>query len=751
MGRLAVYAVVGGSLFAATGARAQLTTPSVPPASGPSTPQAASTNPASSADTPPTAPAAAAPPTVGEIIVTAQRRSENLQNVPIAVTAVTAAKLASAGVSGTSDLSLVVPGLNLEASIGYAQPRLRGVGTTANGPGVENPVATYIDGVYIASAPASLLSFNNISQIEVLKGPQGTLFGRNATGGLIQITTPNPLMTPHGDVAVSYGAYDTSRIDGYVTGGLLAGVAADLAVLLGHQGDGYGSDRAIDRPVDRTDRDIALRSSVLIHPTGKTQIRVIADYENSESNDTFRPSPGTTPLFGANFGGSPWDTNEDFYPKQFYQGGGVSVNATQDLGFAQLLSISAYRRSNYFFSFDFDGTPAPISFFPDTFQQDAQISQELQLSSKASSLIQWAAGVYYFTSDARFNPSQTNFGPPVVSAASPLDQFNTFGDERTNSIAGYGQATAALTHSTHLTLGIRYTYEVRNFRGDEFADVADQIPIGALFPAVNEGVHYSRPTWRIALDQRFSPQVLAYVSYNRGFKSGGFNVSDPTNPAYEPETLDAYEIGVKTDLLNKRLRVNVAGFYYDYSNIQVARFTTGAIDFYNGAEADIYGLDLDIDAAISQDLRLSGGFELLHDRFNSFPNAEIGTPIPAGGTAETLGSAAGNRLPFSPDAVVDLSGDYTHDYGPVHVAANVTYAYNSGWFTEPDNRLRQKPFSTLNTSLSFSPYDGDVSLRLWAKNLTDAAVFTQDSTAGFFDTASYAPPRTFGFTVRKAF
>ena len=315
-------------------------------------------------------------------------------------------------------------------------PLLRGVGTTANGPGVENPVATYIDGVYIASAPGSLLSFNNISQIEVLKGPQGTLFGRNATGGLIQVTTPNPSADLHGDVAFTYGAYDTSRIDGYVTGGLLPGVAGDLAVQLGHQGDGYGSDIAIDRPVDRTDRDIALRSSLLFRPREGTQIRVIGDYENTASNNTFRPSPGTRPLFGSNFGGSPWDTNEDFYPKQQFEGGGISINATQDLGFAQLQSISAYRRSNYFFSFDFDGTPAPISYFPGNRQQDAQISQELQLSSKASSVIQWAAGIYYFTSAARFSPSQTNFGPPVVGPTEPLDEFLTLADERTNSVAG---------------------------------------------------------------------------------------------------------------------------------------------------------------------------------------------------------------------------------------------------------------------------------------------------------------------------
>ena len=269
---------------------------------------------------------------------------------------------------------------------------------------------------------------------------------------------------------------------------------------------------------------------------------------------------------------------------------------------------------------------------------------------------------------------------------------------------------------------------------------------------VNEGVHYSKPTWRIALDQRFSPQVLGYVSYNRGFKSGGFNVSDPTNPAYRPETLDAYEIGVKTDLLDKRLRVDVSRFYYTYSQIQVARFTTGAIDFYNGAEADIYGLDLDLDAVITRSLRLTGGFELLHDRFSSFPNAEIGTLLAAGGTAETLGSAAGNRLPFSPDAVINLAADFTHDYGPLHLSANVAYAYNTGWFTEPDNELRQSPFSSLNTSMELSPRDRrDISVKVYLKNLTNAAVLTQDSTAGFFDTASYAPPRTFGFTVRKTF
>ena len=270
--------------------------------------------------------------------------------------------------------------------------------------------------------------------------------------------------------------------------------------------------------------------------------------------------------------------------------------------------------------------------------------------------------------------------------------------------------------ATHLTLGFRYTYEVRNLRGDEFGFVGPGIPIGALFPEVSEGVHYSKPTWRIALDHRFSPEVLAYVSYNRGFKSGGFNVSDPTNPAYQPETLDAYEIGVKSDLLGRRLRLDVAGFYYDYSNIQVARFTTGAIDFYNGAEADIYGLDVDVDAVITRDLRLTGGLELLHDRFASFPNAEIGTPLPTGGTAEALGSAKGNRLPFSPDAVINLALTYTHDCGPVHASANAAYAYNTGWYTEPDNELRQRPFSTLNASLELSPRGSrDLSIRFWLR------------------------------------
>ena len=240
------------------------------------------------------------------------------------------------------------------------------------------------------------------------------------------------------------------------------------------------------------------------------------------------------------------------------------------------------------------------------------------------------------------------------------------------------------------------------------------IPIGPLYPKVSTSTSYAKPTWRIALDHRFSPEVLAYVSFNHGYKTGGFNISDPTNIAIRPEELDAYEVGLKTDLLRKRLRLNASGFYYRYNNIQVARFSTGAIDFYNGAKATIYGFDLDGEAVLTPDIRLSGGLELLHDRFTDFPNAEISQPLATGGYAGTLGSANGNRLPFSQDATAQVTLDYRHDYVPGRVEANATYAYNTGWFTEPDNFLRQRPFSALNARLTYTPAGSSFPVAVWA-------------------------------------
>jgi iron complex outermembrane receptor protein len=211
--------VVSAPAFAqtATGATVAATT-SANTSDSAGSPAAASTNGQSQSSTP------AAPQDDGgvkDIVVTAQRRSENLQNVPVAVTALTPETLAVAGVASTDDLKALTPGLNFNTNLGgFGQPRIRGVGTTATGPGIENPTATYIDNVYIGTSAGALFALNDVDQVAVLKGPQGTLFGRNATGGLIQVTTRAPSIEPHAEVQFGYGNYKTVNASGYVTGGI---------------------------------------------------------------------------------------------------------------------------------------------------------------------------------------------------------------------------------------------------------------------------------------------------------------------------------------------------------------------------------------------------------------------------------------------------------------------------------------------------------------------------------------------------
>ena len=193
---------------------------------------------------------------VGEIVVTAQRREERLQDVPVAITAVSAARLEAAGVASTQQLSFITPGLTATEVAGFAQPHIRGVGSSTNGPGLEQPVATYIDGVYIASAPSSLLTLNNVERVEVLKGPQGTLFGRNATGGLIQVITKDPRQEPSVSVNITEANYRDTVADAYVTGGLTDTLAADVAVRYEHQEDGWGRNLATGNPTENLPHDL---------------------------------------------------------------------------------------------------------------------------------------------------------------------------------------------------------------------------------------------------------------------------------------------------------------------------------------------------------------------------------------------------------------------------------------------------------------------------------------------------------------
>jgi len=686
-----------------------------------------------------------------EIVVTAQKRAENLQQVPIAITAITASQLSAAGVGNSLDLAVMTSSLSTSDDAGYYMPRLRGIGTSSFGPGIENAVASYVDGVYIASAPASLFTLNNISRIEVLKGPQGTLFGRNATGGVIQVISKDPQAGMSGSANVSYGNFQTAAASGYLTGGSDL-LAVDLAAQGSTQGQGYGRNLATADEANLVASDVAVRSTALFKPGALTEARLSLDYESRRgSYPWFRQYSKEVPLLGPPTGGGPWDANTNFpTTARLKDAGGLSLRINQKFSAVELVSITGYRLSTYDYDFDYDMTSTPALALVST-QKDRQFSQEVQLVSRSEDPLRWVAGVYYFWSEGRYAPSDVFESGPAVNPALPLQEVATTSGQTANSIAGFGQATLAIAERNHLTLGLRYTDERRELTGTSVGFLEGGLPIGVIDSA-HKAATFSKMTWRVALDRQLSDKVLGYVSYNRGFKSGGFNASLLSQSAYKPELIDAYEMGIKSDLLERRLRVNPSVFYYDYSNIQVPFFTnTGQVGIANGPSAHIYGLDMDLQAVVADNLRLTGGLTYLHDRFGSYPDALYNIPLPAGGSLVTTGDATDHQLPFTSKLTATLGADYTKPAFGGELSLNVNVLYNDGFYSEVDNLRRQGSYPFLNSSLKWTSPGKSYYVSLWGKNLTNEAIITTLAGAQLGTAASYQPPRTYGIAAGATF
>lgn len=685
---------------------------------------------------------------LAEIVVTAQRRAENMQDVPVAVTALTADSLAAKGIEGTTDLTSVTPGLTYTTVVGSALPRIRGVGTAISLGGNENPVATYVDGVYIASATASVLSFNNIDQIAVLKGPQGTLFGRNATGGLIQITTRDPKGSFGGKASATYGNRETIGGNLYVTGGLSEALAGDLAVYYNDQRDGFGRNLVTGSEVGKS-RDIAIRSKWKLDIGPDTTARLALDYARTRAAaPAFRAIYGSLPINGVPFTGGKFDIASDIDPRLRSRQGGGSLSISHDFGEVSLLSITAYRKSRFRAVFDIDKLPVHIA-RSDLSQPDRQFSQELQLLSADNQPLRWVLGAYFFKSRSAYDPLVIDNAANDVRISSR---------QETESYAAFGQASYDIGQDTAITLGLRYTDETKDYSASGQIIPTGGTPINN--PRVGGKLKASKLTWRAAIDHHLNDDVLAYLSYNRGFKSGGFNPQTFTAPLrpFAPEVLDAAELGLKADLLDRRLRFNGAGFYYDYKNIQINAFQGGISTIFNAASAKIYGLDFDLTAAPVRNLTLTAGLSVLHARFGDFPGAVISSPRQPngttilGGNAIGTGNAKGRRLPLTPDWTLNLGMDYVAPLPSGSLAFSVNYFHSDGWRAEADNRIGQRAYDLLNASVTWFVGDAkDYSVKLWGRNLGNEAYAVQMNAQPQSDGVAIGPGRSYGVTLGVQF
>jgi len=679
---------------------------------------------------------------VEEVLVTAERRAENMQSVPVSVTAVTASALEAKGIASTSDLNAVVPGLNFTTLLGTATPRIRGVGSATSVGGNENSVSTYVDGVYIAQASAAIMSFNNIEQITVLKGPQGTLFGRNATGGLIQIVTRDPAATPGGEVRGGYGNYSTVTGSAYLTGPITEGIAADLAVYYSNQRDGFGTNLRTGREVGNG-KDFAVRSKWKWEVGPDTTVRLALDYAEQIGNyPNLRLRDNTRDVNGGFFPGGPFDGNNDVDPRFRSFQKGVSLDFRHDFGGVTLDSITAYRKVKFDVRFDIDVLPTFIA-ASTKLEQDHQFSQEVHLLSPDTDRFKWLVGAYYFNGYSSYRPQ---------TIESPASTRSIYSRQRADSFALFAQSTWEITDDTSLTTGFRYTWEDKKFDGFSMVRTA----AGAVsFPTPVVGKETAKkPTWRVALDHNFTDTVLGYISYNRGFKSGGFSPQQVTPPivSFNPEVLDAVEAGIKSDWFDRRLRINAAAFYYDYKQIQLVAFINNFSTVYNAASAKVHGLDLDVTAVPVRGLTLTGGLSILDSKFGNFPGATLSTPKPTGGNTLGVFNAKGNNLPLTPKWTANFGADYEMDVGNRKLVLSGNYYHNDGWYAESDNRLVQKPYDLFNASATlYLDADENVSVRVWGKNLSNEDYAVQLYTLAQGDGINVAPGRTFGATFDVKF
>ena len=721
---------------------------------------------------------------VEEIVVTAQRRSENQQNVPIAISTVTGDAAAKIGITGTEALGVAVPSLQFSRQTGNGgTPFIRGVGSTQAAAGSEAPVAVYIDDVYIGSPNATLLQFNNIENTEVLKGPQGTLFGRNATGGVVHIRTRKPSHTFKLDAQVGGGSYETYFGNAYVTGGLSDSLAVSFAAAGQNQNEGYGFNLINGRDTLKG-WNYGFRGQVLWEPGADTSILLSGDYSLSKSDIGMSVvvAPGTVGLGGGTFRdrfgtydviNNPADP-EDYSRNKVY---GVSGKLEHDFGNVSFVSVTAWRKAEQIYQLDSDAVPTALPVLLEvnrSYPSTTTFSQEVQLLSGPDSVINWIVGGFYYRSNSGFHP--LTFRGSIPPAGPQGGAYSLEDTQKLRSYAGFGEASYELAAGLKLTGGLRYTAD--HFRNKVALFRADGTPVNFANPAITNGRFtqsdtFSKLTYRAIADYKVAPGILVYGSYSRGFKSGGYNLSSPTvviagvrqpAPAVSPEILDAYEVGFKSDLFNRKVRFNLSAYHYDYSNLQVTSLQNGASITVNAATAKIDGVDVDLNFVPNRRVNLGAAFAFLDAKFKSFPAGPINVPNPAtcvptprvtgpltGGNAACFGDLSGNRTSRAPKFTMTFTATYTLPTDMGDFALNGSLYHNSGFFWEPDNRFAQPRYDLVNATLSWLSPDKKYEVKLYGRNLLNEYYYSYFSESSRGDSGSPEMPRNWGAAVSVHF
>ena len=739
--------------------------------------------------------AAAATPELQEVTVTAQRVEENLQTTPVSMTALSGEFLDKFAVARVTSLDMVTPNLIFNSgtggSSGQVSAFIRGVGQFDFLLTTDPAVGLYVDGVYLARTFGTNLELTDIQRVEVLRGPQGTLFGKNNIGGAINITTLTPTGSGRADFRASVGNFDSYALDAYTDLRLADNLALGIS-LMGRKSDGW-QDRPLGENGGKEER-AGGRAILAWTPSDTFSSRLSAEFSAQTQPSSpnvmvkYDPAQATVPflaLFNAFVAPccTP-PTNIDVsgaegpLVRDDLHGLGASwINEWKLGGDVLLKSITGYRYMHA--DFGRDGDNSAVNYNGDVHDEhDTQISEEIQASGSLSR-IKWVAGLYYLQERTR---DQTNLvtaqglfqalsalndpNNPLYLARYALD-FNLAYDNRqtTKDYAGYINGDFAFNDRLSLQAGVRYTDESKDFSQSVLNDAGKTIflPVNPITGAVDtsntsvpskacsnlqqEGTFFTCTTSskevspRASLNLQMTPEAFGYLQWSRGFRSGGIN-GRPTSVTliqdYKPEHLDSTELGLKTLFADHRIRLNTAVFYDKYKDIQVTLTEGTTIVVQNAAKATVYGLETDLEAAVTDHWTLQGSLGYAHNEYNDWH--------------DSLGDYTDRKLQNAPEWTANLASAYEW-----HVASGAGWrftgnvSFQSWMYLDAENSavLRAPSRTLIDAGFFYLAPSGRWDLGVEGKNLSDQRVLNSGYNGlAFFGYAegTYNPPRRYWLT-----
>ncbi|HEY0747538.1 MAG TPA: TonB-dependent receptor [Steroidobacteraceae bacterium] len=697
-----------------------------------------------------------------EVVVTAQRREESAQDVGIAVSVLSGESLADKSITYVNDLQNAVPSLQVEPAFGSSQPnfRLRGVGFIDYTSNNTSPVGVSLDGVAFALPIQTQGQLFDIDRVEVLRGPQGTLYGRNTTGGEINFISNRPTAETHAGFMLEYGSHNEVDADGFVSGSIAGGLTGRLSVAT-EQGGAWQRNRLTGQSLGDKDK-VAVRGQLQWDPADALDFRLGMHWAQDKSDEQglylLKPfTPGSGPpaipadtsryatgwalnpafakLIGLNAGSKPGLNNGN---------NGVDLTANIDFGDAKLTSITAYNKLIRREYADWDATQFDDS--DEYLNSDFNVfSQELRLASTGSGAWQWVTGVFYSNEDLH-----ENFYSDLTDRLGGIAITNY--EQVVNSVGVFAQGSYQFTDTLKATLGAREDHESREMKGlnTAFLPFAPSLTGGAL----GGGITSNLPSGKAELDYKPANDTLMYGSISRGIKSGGFTAHNTTTTAlavpFAPEKLTAYELGVKSDL-TRTLRIDAAVYYYRYKDQQILgkvfdEVSKSFIGRFVNANSRISGGEVELEWRPVSALSIS--------QYAGFVEGYYTSPLFDG--VATPGRPQGTDYDGRPESIPKWSygGDasYTFHLGAYNLTAESNYSFHdtySQFFLLGSNDFTIPKYWLANANLTFAPASGGPwTVALWGRNIFDKAY---DITRNFFlpssEVALAGEPTTVGIRL----